>query len=127
MADNPNTADPAKPRRRWYQFRLRTLLIGVVLVAIPCGYVAHEWRIVAERKTWLLDHPQPMFSVDIAVFDGNGNVESPPEPTIPRLRQWLGDEPTKYVEARSSGEEKAARKLFPEATRIFCSFDADSK
>ena len=34
MADTPTTAEPGKPSRRWYQFRLRTLLVGVVLVAI---------------------------------------------------------------------------------------------
>jgi hypothetical protein len=30
-----------------FQFRLRTLLIGVTLVAVPCAYVAHEARIAA--------------------------------------------------------------------------------
>ena len=27
MCTNPNTAEPEKPRRRWFQFRLRTLLV----------------------------------------------------------------------------------------------------
>jgi hypothetical protein len=50
MPTNPNTAEPVKARRRWFQFRLRTLLAGMVLLSIACGYVAHEWRIVAARK-----------------------------------------------------------------------------
>ena len=33
---------PPKPRRRWLQFRLRTLLIAVTLVSLPLGYVAWE-------------------------------------------------------------------------------------
>jgi len=47
MADNPNTAEPGKTRRPWYQFRLRTLLISVVLLAIPCAVFA---RYVHERQ-----------------------------------------------------------------------------
>jgi hypothetical protein len=40
MPDNPNTAEPEKKLRcRWFQFRLRTLLIAVALLAIlfPLG------------------------------------------------------------------------------------------
>jgi hypothetical protein len=42
-------ADSAPPRRR-FQFRLRTLLIVVTLLAVACGYVAHEARIVQDRR-----------------------------------------------------------------------------
>jgi hypothetical protein len=35
MSDNQNTAEPQKPRRRWFQFRLRTLLIAVALKTVP--------------------------------------------------------------------------------------------
>ncbi len=53
MADTPNTAEPGKPRRRWFQFRLRMLLIAVVLIGAACAYVAHEAKFVAARKAWL--------------------------------------------------------------------------
>jgi hypothetical protein len=53
MPDTPITAEPAKPRGRWFQFRLRTLLIAVVLIGSACGYVAHEARIVRERNALL--------------------------------------------------------------------------
>jgi hypothetical protein len=33
-ADSPKAADPPKRKRRWFQFSLRTLLIGVTLLAI---------------------------------------------------------------------------------------------
>jgi hypothetical protein len=65
MPDKPNTDEPQKPRRRWFQFRLRTLLIVVVLLAIPLGYVGHEayiarervairiWSVYADRVAWI--------------------------------------------------------------------------
>ena len=43
MLDNPNTAEPAKPRR-WFQFRLRTLLIVVTLIAAFCPIGARYFR-----------------------------------------------------------------------------------
>jgi Leucine-rich repeat (LRR) protein len=39
-------ADDPKRRRRWYQFRLRTLLIAVAIVAIPCAWLGSR----IERK-----------------------------------------------------------------------------
>ena len=33
-----------KPRRRWYQFSLRTLLLFVLLCAIPCSWFSVELR-----------------------------------------------------------------------------------
>jgi hypothetical protein len=30
MPDNQNSAEPHKPRRRWFQFRLLMLLIGSI-------------------------------------------------------------------------------------------------
>jgi hypothetical protein len=34
----PPQAEPPKPKRRRFQFRLRTLMIGVTLLAVPCAY-----------------------------------------------------------------------------------------
>ena len=45
--------DQLLPRRR-FQFRLRTLLIGVTLLAVACGYVAYE-KAVVDRQRALLD------------------------------------------------------------------------
>jgi hypothetical protein len=41
----PN-ADPPKRKRRWFQFSLRSLLIGVALLSIPCAYVGWQAKIV---------------------------------------------------------------------------------
>jgi hypothetical protein len=42
-----------KRKRRWFQFSLRMLLIGVTLSAMACGYVAWQAKIVRDRKTVL--------------------------------------------------------------------------
>jgi hypothetical protein len=35
------------------RFRLRTLLIGVAVVAVPCAWVGHSLRWINERRTLL--------------------------------------------------------------------------
>ena len=61
-------ADP--PKRRWYQYSLRTVFIVITLLAIPCWYVGEQYRIVAHREEvrntfWGIpadsDAPQPNF------------------------------------------------------------------
>jgi hypothetical protein len=53
MESEPTKAEPPKRKRRCFQFRLRTLLIGVTLVAVVCGYVAWQAKIVRERRAEL--------------------------------------------------------------------------
>ena len=50
MEAEPPQADRPKRKRRWFQFNLRTLMIGVTLLAVACGYFAWQARIVWERK-----------------------------------------------------------------------------
>jgi hypothetical protein len=49
MPTEPPNAEP-KRKRRWFQFSLRTLLIGVTLLAAACAYFAHYAAIVRQRK-----------------------------------------------------------------------------
>ena len=42
MQTEPSKAEPPKRKRRWFQFSLRTLLIAVTMLSIPCAYIAHE-------------------------------------------------------------------------------------
>ena len=79
----PDAAKP-KPRRRWYQYSLRTLLIGVALLAVPCADVAHEARIVSERKA-VLDRIRANGGEGVRAFHQRGPV--------PWLRGVFGDEP----------------------------------
>ncbi|NQU24227.1 MAG: hypothetical protein HQ567_23340 [Candidatus Nealsonbacteria bacterium] len=38
------------PKRRWYQYSLRTLFVLVTLVAMACSWYAYEMRKAAERR-----------------------------------------------------------------------------
>ena len=40
MEAAPAEAEPPKRKRRWFQFSLRTLMIGVTLLAVPLGLAA---------------------------------------------------------------------------------------
>jgi hypothetical protein len=46
MEAEPPKADPPKDKRRWFQFSLRTLLIGTLICAIPCALLGRK----IERK-----------------------------------------------------------------------------
>jgi hypothetical protein len=47
MEAEPSKAEPPKRKRRWFQFRLRTLLIGVVVVAVPCAWLG---RMIEQKR-----------------------------------------------------------------------------
>jgi hypothetical protein len=105
------------PPRRRFQFRLRTLMIGVMLFAlIPCGYVGWQAKIVRERKAWVARQPfllrtdQPKNIKELA--------EGDPTQSPSRVRLWLGDESVEFIVIPNSStakELKLAASLFPEA------------
>jgi hypothetical protein len=116
MDHKPDTAEPQKPRRRRFQFRLRTLLIGVVLIGSACGYFGHESRIVQERKNWLSVHPFMFIHEDerrFAYCFAAGNENRSPS----QLRLWLGDEDCRVLYLFDSVTDalKRAAAMFPEA------------
>ena len=41
---------PTKPKRRWYQFSLRALLVFVAMCAIACSWFAVEMHQAAKRR-----------------------------------------------------------------------------
>ena len=49
MQTEPPKAEPPKRQRRWFQFSLRTLLIGVTLLAVTCWIVVDRQRLIRER------------------------------------------------------------------------------
>ena len=104
MADEPTTAEPAKPRGRWFQFRLRTLLVGVALLAIPGAYVGHEAKIVSAQRVWIAEH-----RATVSIFKGvDDNRPS-------AIRRFLGDEDYGEVMIVSDADLAEAKALFPEA------------
>jgi hypothetical protein len=110
MEAEPPQADLPKRKRRWFQFSLRTLLIGVTVLAALCAYVVHEAKIVSDRwATWR------------RINDEGGNVISA-DGTIPNGPNWirlaLHDRPVKWIYApvfATDEEIKQFREMFPEA------------
>ena len=88
MTDRPDTTHQRKPSRRWFQFRLRTLLIGVAILAIPCGFLGWQFKAVRHRaaERQLLEQLGAKF----LLMDKDEPVRLGHRSTS-RLRIWIGD------------------------------------
>jgi hypothetical protein len=96
-----------------FQFSLRTLLIVVTLLAIPCWYMGSQYRIVAERRAVLAK----VVKSGGGFYTDSGN----PTPTIPWIRSLLGDEGMSNIvyvcrAGREVHAENEIKKAFPEAS-----------
>ena len=69
MKAEPPKADPPKRKRRRFQFRLRTLVVGVTLLAVVCAYVAHQARIVRDRQAWVVAQREKELEFQKAWFE----------------------------------------------------------
>jgi hypothetical protein len=107
------------PRRR-FQFRLRTLMIGVTLLAVACAYVGWQAKIVTERKAM---RERWSGKVWFRTPDmGSGSI--PPTPPLPPtkvtwLRELFGDEALEEIWLPSDtpkSELDQIKALFPEST-----------
>jgi hypothetical protein len=120
MQAEPPKADPPKRKRRWFQFSLRSLLIVVTALAIPCGYLGWQAKVVRERKAML----------DKIVSLGGGYLvarqDEPIEiPNPPLLRRWLGDERVAGVwfrRSRAGEDTRTILSVLPEVGFV----DADT-
>jgi hypothetical protein len=64
-------AEPPKRKRRWFQFSLRSLMIQATVLAAACGYLAHETKLVVDkRKDWLKQHKQSFLTEDFRAVAG---------------------------------------------------------
>jgi hypothetical protein len=111
-----------QPKRRRFQFSLRTLMVGVTLLAVPLGYVGWLAKIVRERKTMrrILEAKQCSFH-HASTFYWFGPEGSGEMATVPLVRSWLGDEAMQriLVPGRDpSIDITAVVKLFSEARVI---------
>jgi hypothetical protein len=112
QAESPKP-DPPKRKRRWVQFSLRSLLIGVTLFCVVVGgYVGWQAKVVRERKAMLdsLDKSGGGYVGFLAL--GNPQVE------VPAIRHWLGDRAIKEILIRESRFKEQAPRFqiaFPEA------------
>lgn len=93
MNEAPNTA-ATKPRRRWYQYRLRTLLVAVTLVGCGMGWLGFKIRIAARQEADVAALVKLGGSVEYDYdTDGHGNRVYNAVPPGPKwLRALLGDD-----------------------------------
>jgi hypothetical protein len=115
MEAEPPKADPPKRKRRWFQFSLRSLLIGVTLLAVVCAYVSWQMRIVAvERRDAAVKYPTWETLPTPANYQGMTRER----PVAPWPLCWFGEEGYALMvlpEKTPHDEIERLRKLFPEA------------
>jgi hypothetical protein len=105
---NDYMADQLPPRRR-FQFRLRSLMIMVTLLAVPCAYVGWQVRLVRERRD-ILDNRTKHATAIYGMVD-------PPSLTL-GVRRWLGDVAVRqfFFNADATDDEiEVTRRALPEA------------
>jgi hypothetical protein len=110
MESGPPKADQPKRERRWFQPRLRTLMIVVTLLAVPCAYVGWQAKIVRERR-----------AMRDSILDAGGYITDlwfiPRLPPPSWLRRILGDETVEILVVPDETDEQTIaeiRRLFPD-------------
>ena len=101
-------AEQSPPNHR-FQFRLRSLMIMVTLLAVPCAFVGWQVRLVRERRD-ILDNRINHATAIYGMFD-------PPSLTL-GVRRWLGDVAIRqfFFNADATDDEvEETRRAFPEA------------
>ena len=122
---------PTPPRRRRLQFGIGTMLLLVTVFAV---FLAWQQKIVRERLA-MIDaggtfseefrraHPRGG-TIDIFVHGHQDQCIEQAAPTgwqfWPRMRAWLGDEPTWVVMTDDKKVYEKAKSLFPEALILLC-------
>jgi hypothetical protein len=110
-----------KRKRRWFQFRLRTLMIVVTVFAIVGGWIGRDVRIVMKR-----------LNLRRAITSDGGSISLGSESSIlghvwersevTWFRRLLGDDDVLGVQVpdgdRFDWEVEQSRELFPEVCRI---------
>lgn len=113
MDEKPNHAQ-LKPRRRWHQFGLRTLLLGVAILGVLCSWVGYQLKTVRAREAWLNAHSQSGsdFTFPVTAIYGEG-----PFPNLrpSMVRTWLGDQPHEIIWIFNKSDRAEAAALFPES------------
>ena len=119
MADNHNTAEPQKPRGRWFQFRLRTMLVAVVVIGSICGWAAKEARIVHDRDAVIRRIGRMHGMVRLA---GDQTIDHQSTLQVPWLRRLMGDfdvveidVPVEAISQMNVAELRQLKDEFPEA------------
>lgn len=99
---------------RRFQFSLRALLVAVIIVAVPCAWIAQNAHLVQQRNEMLEKYngaDGPLWRV--VVMPG---LSEPKE--LPWVRRALGDSPVLAFKWGSDADSEVNRRLlrlFPEA------------
>jgi hypothetical protein len=104
MEAEPPNAEPPKRKRRWLQFSLRSLMIGVALLALLFGYVARQHEIVQERQRFL----------DGSHYTGTNREVA----DVTWIRRMFGDQGVAVIgldPSTDKAERQRIADLFPEA------------
>jgi hypothetical protein len=80
--------DPSPPRRP-FQFRLRTLMVAVTMLAVSCAYLGWQAKIVRERKA-MVEHLLNVEDAYIARDGSNAPIDH--NKMLPWIRRLFGDE-----------------------------------
>jgi hypothetical protein len=124
MPDTRNSADPPKPGRRWFQFRLRTLLAVVVVLSLSCAYAGQQYKTVRDRQGWLKTHIRPWGLPCDRYLGGRPPkywADGEPDIKPSSIRRWLGDESHETIELHkdaTTADIEQANELFPESEII---------
>jgi hypothetical protein len=110
-----------KPRRRWFQFKLRTLFVAMTVLRIALGWVAYSLSWIRERHQFLSTRRQYFDESLLEQMEAqsifNGMSHRPVKPTVAAPRGlWLfGEQGAARVIVITPNDLEAARRLFPEA------------
>jgi hypothetical protein len=115
-------------QRRWFQFRLRTLMVVVTVAAVGCAWVAREGRVVQERKAvrqWIEEGGGACVTNDLAArIPSASGID---EPSV--VRRWLGDQTvtTVFLPRKFADQDlQRIKTCFRGATLIYPGADGDS-
>jgi hypothetical protein len=126
----PETA--AKPRRPWFRFSLRTLLVVLTGAAALFGWLRHTTQLVEYRRKvaeeinshggHVLDYyPSAEFRTrDASCGRFCGKADARRLKMTSALRRWLGDIDGASVHVTRESDAKLARDAFPESLEIIC-------
>jgi hypothetical protein len=125
METDPPKVEPPKRKRRWYQFRLRTLMIAVTLLAVPLGYVGWQVRIVRHRdelRRELAAHGGGSVTATKLIVELTAHGQKCDEPpNLSWIRELVGDEYVYFLYVPETVPKELADDLkaeFPEARVI---------
>jgi hypothetical protein len=93
-----------------FQFRLRTLMIGVTLLAVPCAYVGWQAAIVRVRLGILANFQDPPHIIKWHTIHLGDKSQAPG-----LLRRWLGDKEVGSLFFAKRDDAERHHDLFPEA------------